>query len=252
METSSPLDLLAPADRALLDLALNEDFKVRSLITTSSDAHPARRSLAQFLEWFTRPHIASAADFLIVALTHVDALSHSLTTAKLREGLEVTFTRAVDLSNQHPCTPNTAPLSNRLQRETRLLASAIKLLDPPSPASSRRKSASSFETTPNPTSDSAPSSSFSPHHTQPASTPSPASLVQHSLAALRQAVASTPRPSSARPTSPRPSPSFSPAAISALTFDPPPLDDLSERLQRLTSSRSRPVANLLSSRGTPR
>jgi hypothetical protein len=264
MKSNNPLQLVSAADRDLLNLALSHNFDIYALVNKQqvnkervnidSNSHPACHTLIDLLVWFAQPHIAAAASFLVASFTAVDDLSQALTLKRIREGLEKTFTRAIQFAELLPCTDENAPLGNRQQRETRLLASAIKRLNPSKPSSRAQSAAppqSTSDTATDVITDAVSRSSSPSHHTQPAATSSPESHFNLSLASLRQTVTSLHSPAPARPTSPPPSRSFSPSSISSLTLSAPPFDDLSDRLQRLNSSHSRPAAKILLSCGIP-
>jgi hypothetical protein len=226
------LQLLSPADRQLLNLAIAHNLNPRallsapdpSLITSSPHSlalnHPARTDLLSFAEWFAQPHISAAADFLISTLTHIDTLSQNLSQnlsfKTLRAGLQDAFQSILAFAATIPHTAENAITGNRIYRESRLLAAAIKRFTNPTNSSATRRSRGS-----------PPDSS-----SDALGNPDTPQVLDHPFT-LSQ--------SPATPTSP---PTTSPALQSApqphISLLTPSLDDLALRISRIHPSQPAP------------
>jgi len=238
-QPTSPLQFLSPADRQLLNLAIAHNLNPRALLsapdsspaTSSTHAlalnHPARTDLLSFAEWFAQPHISAAADFLISTLTHIDTLSQNLSFKTLRAGLQDAFQSILAFAATIPHTAENAITGNRIYRESRLLAAAIKRFTNPTNSSATRRSRGS-----------PPDSS-----SDALGNPDTPQVLDHPFT-LSQ--------SPATPTSP---PTTSPALQSApqphISLLTPSLDDLALRISRIHPSQPAPATRLIAAAGTP-
>ncbi|MBU6413509.1 MAG: hypothetical protein KGS45_08545 [Planctomycetes bacterium] len=124
----TPLQNLTAADRELLDLAIERDLNLHSLINRTAP-HPSRHSLVSLLEWFAQPHIKAAATFLVSSYAFVDDLAQDLIRKDLREGLKKVFAQTLTFNNLITPTPENADRAHRALRESRLVASTLKRLN---------------------------------------------------------------------------------------------------------------------------
>jgi hypothetical protein len=236
-QSTSPLHRLSPADRQLLNLAIAHNLNLPALTakpdssqnTSSAHAlaltHPARADLISFAEWFAQPHISAAADFLVSALTHIDTLSQNLSFKALRAGLQDAFQSILSFAATLPHTAENAITGNRIYRESRLLASAIKrFTNPTNPPATRRPRGSPPESSPDAPCD--PDAARDLHLTP-----------SKSLTAPTSPPATPPAPQSTPQTH-----------IPPIT---PSLDGLALRISRIHPSQPAPATRLIAAAGTP-
>ncbi len=146
----TPLQNLNAADRELLDLAIERDLNLHSLISQTAP-HPSRHTLSSLLVWFAQPHIKAAATFLVSSYSFVDDLAQNLIQKDLREGLKKVFAQTLTFNNLLTPTADNADRANRALRESRLVASALKRLNTnPKQSAPRSKPTSPPTTSPLP------------------------------------------------------------------------------------------------------
>lgn len=138
-----PVNALAAPDRTLLETVLQVGFEIREVVTSDPDAqpaHPAQRSIMEFLLWFAQPHIQAANAALMAIYDHVDLLSARAQNLRARAILDKTL-RVVDAITPDlsalPADPEQAAEALRntqvLARESRLIASRLTPSSAPRP-----------------------------------------------------------------------------------------------------------------------
>lgn len=227
--THSPLARLEPSDRQLLNLAFDQNLNLTTLVAPNTD-HPARANLLAFLEWFAQPHIAAAADHLAATLAHIDSLTESITRKTIRAGLENVFQSCISLTNVLPPSPQNAQANNRLNRESRLVAAALKRLSS-NPTSRRKPKDNTLDTADD-------SSANTRNHPQiPQSAPAPIDSPHHTLSLTT--LIPNPLLSSSRLASPLP------------TAQSESQSDLNNLTRRAPSANPSPASRLAAVSGTP-